>query len=89
MDAGTLQATPDALDDQIAKDAAGFANAVGTGGWVAAALFGAALVAGLVKKFGIGMKKVEVPAPVKPNPDADKAADEARALLSMKEKSDE
>lgn len=83
MDAGTLVRTPDALDDQIGREASGLVGALGTGSWVAAALAVASLAALLVKKFGIGVKKVEKPSPVVPDQDADRAADEARARLKM------
>lgn len=84
-DAGTLQVTPDALDDQIKKDAEGFGSAVASGSWVAAILLGVGLATTLAKKF-IPLKKVEPPKEVKADEDADKAADKARAQLSMGKK---
>lgn len=82
-DAGTL-VSGDALDDQILKDAKGLMDSLGAGSWVLVALFAAGLIAGLVKKFGLGVKKIDPPKVVETNKDLDKDADAMRALLAMK-----
>lgn len=86
MDAGIKTGTL-VVQDEIGDGASSLVNALAGQQWVAAALALVVLVFALLKKFGIlGAKKpVEQPAEVKPDADADKAADEARANLSMKD----
>lgn len=85
MDAGTLLKAQDNLDDQINKDAQGVMDAVGTGSWVAAVLGGVSLATLLIRKYGLGLKKVPKPEPVK----AQNNPDNVISLLKMKEKKDE
>lgn len=83
MDAGTIALQS---DDELSKDASNLITALAGQSWVAAALAGVVLIVALLKKFGVGQKKVEPAPEVKPSADNDKAADEARALLQMGKK---